>query len=73
MKQAVTGGDDDLSYDDSKSLARDHDGGKRRKLAARRDVRPEILYYLATDELVEVRREIATNTQTPRHADRLLV
>jgi uncharacterized protein (DUF2336 family) len=42
-------------------------------LAARRDVRPEILYYLAADALVEVRREIATNISTPRQADRLLV
>jgi uncharacterized protein (DUF2336 family) len=68
-------GDDDggVSYDDSKNLARDHDGETRRRLAARRDVRPEILYYLAADALVEVRREIATNISTPRHADRLLV
>lgn len=72
-KQAVRGGGDDMSYDDSKNLASDHDGDTRRKLAARRDVRPEILYYLAADQLVEVRREIATNTRTPRQADRLLV
>ena len=67
------GGDHGLTYDDSKNLARDDDGDTRRKLAARRDIRPEILYYLATDELVDVRREVATNTQTPRQADRLLV
>lgn len=72
-KQAASSGERFLSYDDSKNFARDHDGETRRKLAARRDVRPEILYYLAADKLVEVRREIATNTQTPRQADRLLV
>lgn len=65
--------DIDLSYDESKSIARQGGAATRRKLAARRDVRPEILYYLAADELVEVRREIATNTQTPRQADHLLV
>ena len=62
-----------LSYDESKHLARNGEGEMRRKLAARQDVRPEILYYLAADELVEVRREIATNVLTPRQADRLLV
>ena len=61
-----------VSYDDSKALARDADSAVRRKLAARGDVRPEVLYYLAEDELPEVRREIAANETTPRHADRLL-
>ena len=73
LNQAVAGNDDVLSYEESKDLARTGRNEQRRKLAARRDVRPEILYYLAADELVEVRREIATNVQTPRHADRLLV
>ena len=73
LNRTATGDDGGVSYDDSKSLARDHDGETRRRLAARRDVRPEILYYLAADALVEVRREIATNVSTPRQADRLLV
>ena len=73
LNRTATGDDGGVSYDDSKSLARDHDGETRRRLAARRDVRPEILYYLAADALVEVRREIATNISTPRQADRLLV
>jgi len=73
LKRTTTSDDGGVSYDDSKSLARDHDGETRRRLAARRDVRPEILYYLAADALVEVRREIATNISTPRQADRLLV
>ena len=61
-----------VSYDDSKALARDADSTVRRKLAGRGDVRPEVLYYLAGDELPEVRREIAANETTPRHADRML-
>lgn len=72
-RQTVIGGGRDVTYDESKSLAHHGDDAARRKLAARQDVRPEILYYLAADKLVDVRREIATNTQTPRQADRLLV
>ena len=62
-----------VSYGQSKDLARHGDGDARRKLAARGDVRPEILYYLAADDLGDVRREIAANEHTPRQADRLLV
>ncbi|MFP6742736.1 MAG: hypothetical protein VCD33_14125, partial [Alphaproteobacteria bacterium] len=61
-----------VSYDESKVLAADHDGEHRRTLAARSDVKPEVLYYLAADELSSVRREIAANERAPRQADRLL-
>jgi uncharacterized protein (DUF2336 family) len=61
-----------VSYDESKVLAADHDGDHRRALAARDDVKPEVLYYLAADELSSVRRQIAANEKTPRQADRLL-
>ena len=71
-KGAVGNSGPAVSYDESKALVRDADGEVRRKLAARGDVRPEVLYYLAGDELPTVRREIAANQKTPRHADRLL-
>ena len=61
-----------VTYDESKVLAADTDGENRRALAARGDVKPEVLYYLAADELSAVRREIAANEKTPRQADRLL-
>jgi uncharacterized protein (DUF2336 family) len=61
-----------LSYDEEKKLARHDDVAVRAKLAAREDVRPEILYYLAEDPSPEVRRNIAANAKTPRHADLLL-
>lgn len=61
-----------LSYDEEKRLARHGDVAVRAKLAAREDVRPEILYYLAEDPSPEVRRNIAANQTTPRHADLLL-
>lgn len=44
----------------------------RRSLAAREDTRPEILFYLADDEDVDVRRAVASNVSTPHQADRRL-
>jgi uncharacterized protein (DUF2336 family) len=61
-----------LSYQESRELARHPDVAERRRLAARTDVRPEILYYLAEDPSAIVRREIAVNEATPAHADVLL-
>ena len=61
-----------LSYEEEKELARHDDITVRRKLAARKDVRPEILYFLAEDAVPEVRKEIAANNKAPRHADLLL-
>ena len=60
------------SYDEAKRLARHPDAEVRRKLAAREDVRPEILYFLAGDASAEVRRQIALNAQTPVQADLIL-
>lgn len=62
-----------MDYKEARRLAADQDMSVRRKLAARTDVQPEVLYYLAEDEAPEVRREIAANTATPRQADVLLV
>ena len=59
-------------YQESRELARHSDVAERRRLAARTDVRPEILYYLAEDPSALVRREIAVNEATPAHADVLL-
>jgi uncharacterized protein (DUF2336 family) len=44
----------------------------RADLALRRDTRPEILYFLASDDAPEVRQAIATNPATPVQADELL-
>ena len=43
-----------LSYDEEKQLAHDGDVAARARLAARNDVRPEILYFLAEDPAPEV-------------------
>jgi uncharacterized protein (DUF2336 family) len=61
-----------LSYEESKRLARDNDPAIRAELAARQDVRPEVLYYLAEDSSAEVRCRIAGNLKTPCQADLIL-
>ena len=61
-----------LTYEEEKALASQPDAKLRAELAAREDVRPEILYFLADDKSNRVRREIARNTKTPRQADKLL-
>jgi len=61
-----------FDYDAAKRMARSKDPVVRRDLARRDDARPELLYYLASDAVPEVRREIAVNGRTPRKADLLL-
>ena len=51
-----------LTYEQEKALASQPDVSLRTELAAREDVRPEILYFLADDKSKMVRREIARNT-----------
>jgi uncharacterized protein (DUF2336 family) len=63
---------DVITYEESRKIANDPDPAIRKQLAARTDIRPEVLYYLAEDAAPEVRREIATNEQTPAHANVLL-
>ncbi len=66
------GGEDGLSYERARELAQSGDPEVRRRLAARDDVVPEILYYLAEDPSVEVRREIANNRSAPAQANLML-
>ncbi|OHC75382.1 MAG: hypothetical protein A3G18_05415 [Rhodospirillales bacterium RIFCSPLOWO2_12_FULL_58_28] len=61
-----------ITYAEAKELARHEDHKVRLALAARKDISPEILYFMAEDASAEVRREIAANAATPRHADLLL-
>ena len=62
-----------ISYDEAKSLAKDSGEDVRMELAARRDLAPELLYFLAEDPSPKVRQNVAANTATPRQADMLLV
>ncbi len=61
-----------ITYDQAKELARHDDPHVRRKLAARGDLKPEVLYYLAEDEDSEVRQTVAQNISAPRQTDILL-
>ncbi len=61
-----------MEYEEAKRLAAAGSDAQRRALAARNDLRPEILYFLADDKSADVRRAIAGNETTPRQADLLL-
>ncbi|MCC9622641.1 DUF2336 domain-containing protein [Thalassospira sp. MA62] len=61
-----------ITYDEAKTMAASPDASVRGKLAQRHDTRPEILYFLATDNDSSVRRHIAANEATPVQADVLL-
>ena len=59
-------------YDTAKRIAASGDVAARAELASIEDIEPEILYYFATDEAVEVRKAVATNEGTPLQADQIL-
>jgi uncharacterized protein (DUF2336 family) len=62
----------DITYEESKRLLEDPDPAVRAQLAARADVRPEVLYFLAGDDSADVRRQVAGNRRTPVQADLML-
>ncbi len=61
-----------MDYDKAKKLAGGESKRQRRKLAARTDIQPEILYYLAEDPELEIRRSVAANSTTPPQANLIL-
>lgn len=61
-----------MTYHEARASLEAHAHGARVFLAKRPDVEPEILYYLASDEAVEVRRLVAANPGAPQQANRLL-
>ena len=63
---------DDQDGQDVKLQARNADPMVRKSVAARTDVSPELLFFLAADTAEAVRREIAANPATPGQADVLL-
>jgi hypothetical protein len=60
------------TYEKAKEIAQKGSVDERRKLASREDLEPELLYYFATDEAPEVRREVADNDGAPLQADVIL-
>jgi len=61
-----------ISYEEAKKLVSHDDPEVRKKLAARDDVSPEILYFLAEDKSAEVRQNVAKNAKAPRQTHSLL-
>ncbi len=61
-----------MDYEEAKKLARDSDPKVREAVAARTDVKPEILFFLAEDPSPEVRRTLAVNESVPGMADLVL-
>ena len=64
--------DEKISYDESKHLAQHKDAAVRASLAAREDIRPELLCFLAGDVSPDVRQAIAVNPRTPAQAGPIL-
>ena len=65
--------DKELTYDQAKQLANTTDVSVRQRLAARTDLQPEILYFLAEDRDPSVRRNVARNNRAPRQTNDLFV
>lgn len=63
---------DRLSYEQARDFAASEDPAVRVALARHPDTHPEVLYFLAEDAHVEVRRAVARNERAPRQADLLL-
>lgn len=61
-----------LSYEMARDIAASPDGRHRLDLALRPDAPPEILYFLASDSLPEVRSAVAANPATPAKGNLLL-
>lgn len=59
-------------YEKAREIAENGSVKERSRLAANESAQPEILYYFATDQAPEVRREVAQNPGTPLQADLLL-
>lgn len=67
-----TGLPETLTPEQEQTILKKGSPKERQQLAARKDARPEVLYYLADDAEPEVRRLIAANPSTPVQADEKL-
>lgn len=65
-------GDGAITYEKAKELAQSDDPAVRAALAERKDLSPELLYFLAEDDSADVRRAVAINEAAPRQTDMLL-
>ena len=72
VMRTVRGAEKAIDYEESKRLAASAAVTDRRSLALHPAVRPELLYYLASDGDAEVRAAVAANEATPVQADLIL-
>jgi hypothetical protein len=61
-----------IGYEQARDLLDHSDREVRAALAARTDVEPEILFYLAQDPDTDVRRAVAANPMAPQKATTVL-
>jgi uncharacterized protein (DUF2336 family) len=61
-----------MSYEEARDALATQALRIREHLAGEAGVEPEILYYLANDESVSIRRKVAANPSTPQQANKLL-
>ncbi|MBL4666188.1 MAG: DUF2336 domain-containing protein [Sneathiella sp.] len=62
----------EVSYEDSKLLAKSEKPKVRAKLAANPSAKAEVLYYLTEDSSADVRKVVAKNENTPYQANSIL-
>lgn len=72
FKHLIGSSDKQYSYEEAKDALEKKNNHDKSVLAENKDTKPEILYYLASDKSVKIRRKIATNTNTPIQADSIL-
>ena len=61
-----------LSVEEEQKILKAGSESQKKQLASRKDVRPEVLYFLAEDQSPSVRLLIAGNSSTPIQADEIL-
>ncbi len=65
--------DKKYSYEEAREALEEKNNQDKHILASHSDTKPEILYYLATDQSAAVRRKIAANISTPHQANSVLL
>lgn len=73
IKKLFSSKNSKTKYEKEKKIVAGNDLARKRKIAASAQSHPEILYYLATDQDVEIRRSVAQNMKTPMQASDVLV
>ena len=61
-----------MTYEEARAVLESESDSAKLELAAHQDARPEMLYYLAEEADDEIRALVASNPNTPLHADRIL-